>query len=138
MAGAASQVSAQVPSQDAATNTGGVKAPRVPTTKAPKRLNELTLQHIVHRMRVSYPALRAAKVDSTLQQMVLAELISQCHNEATEVVVPEGAKLQTVSRETYQKYREMLSGLTEQNLPQVTGQLIQLGLTPGAGRMATV
>ena len=44
-------------------------------------------------MRVSYPALRAAKVDSALRQLFLAELISQAYNEAGAVVVPEGTSV---------------------------------------------
>jgi hypothetical protein len=35
----------------------------------------------VQRMRVSYPALRAAKVDPALKQLFLAELISQSYND---------------------------------------------------------
>jgi hypothetical protein len=50
---------------DASTNTGGVRyrppVARQPAKVAKKRL--LSAEQIVERMRVSYPALRAAKVD---------------------------------------------------------------------------
>ena len=63
---------------DASTNTGGVRFR--PTTKQPpkvvtKRL--LSAAQIVDRMRVSYPALRAAKVDPGLKRLFLAELMTQ-------------------------------------------------------------
>jgi hypothetical protein len=63
--------------QDVSTNTGGVKW-RPATTKAPKEVKRklLTAEQIVERMRVSYPALRAAKVDPGLKRLFLAELMT--------------------------------------------------------------
>jgi hypothetical protein len=49
---------------DASTNTGGVRTkpqPKQPPKEVKKRM--LSAEQIVDRMRVSYPALRAAKVD---------------------------------------------------------------------------
>jgi hypothetical protein len=40
-------------------------------------------------MRVSYPALRASKVDPGLKKLFLAELMTQALNEGMEVIVPE-------------------------------------------------
>jgi hypothetical protein len=58
------------------TNTGGVKW-------RPKEVKKrvLSAEQIVDRMRVSYPALRAAKVDNSLRQLFLAELMTQSVNE---------------------------------------------------------
>ena len=75
-------------SQPAATVSGGSKKPRTPRAAKP-----LDLQTIVQRMRISYPALRAAKIDPTLRQLVLAELIGQCYNESGSIVVPDGAMI---------------------------------------------
>ncbi len=50
---------------DVSTNTGGVRY-RPPVAKQPAKLAKrklLSAEQIVDRMRVSYPALRAAKVD---------------------------------------------------------------------------
>ena len=44
------------------------------------------------------------------------------------MVVPEGTAIKMVSAETFLKYKEALLGLTEDNLPQVTAKLVQLGL----------
>ena len=51
---------------------------RPATTKAPKEVKRklLTAEQIVERMRVSYPALRAAKVDPGLKRLFLAELMT--------------------------------------------------------------
>jgi hypothetical protein len=46
-------------------------------------------------------------------------------------VVPEGTAIKMVSRDTFSKYKEALSGLTEDNLAQVTARLVQLGLGSG-------
>ena len=63
-------------------------------------------------MRVSYPALRAAKVDPGLKRLFLAELMTQALNEGMEVIVPEGTSTRVVTRDTFQQYKEALSGLT--------------------------
>ena len=115
--------------RDMATNTGGVKW-RPPAKKTEKR-RLLSTEQIVERMRVSYPALRAAKVDPALKQLFLAELLTQAHNERSTVVVPEGTALKMVSSETFSKYKEALSGLNEENVANVTTKLIQLGLAGG-------
>ena len=52
-------------------------------------------------MRISYPALTAARFDPNLKQMFLAELISQSYNDGTQVVVPEGANVKVVTKETF-------------------------------------
>jgi hypothetical protein len=52
----------------------------------------------VARMQVSYPALRAAKVDPGLRKLILAELITQALNEGIEVIIPEGTAMRIVSR----------------------------------------
>jgi hypothetical protein len=41
-----------------------------------------------------------------------------------QVVVPEGAALKMVSQDTFKKYKEALSGLNEENIPQVTAKLV--------------
>lgn len=76
---------------DMGTNTGGVALPKgraarpaqAPKTggKPPPGKRLLSTEKIVERMRVSYPALRAARVDPALKQLFLAELISQAHND---------------------------------------------------------
>ncbi len=49
-----------------------------PKEAAKKKL--LSTEQIVERMRVSYPALRVAKVDPGLKQLFLAELMTQALN----------------------------------------------------------
>ena len=75
-------------------------------------------------MRVSYPALRAAKVDQGLKRLFLEELMTQALNEGMEVVIPEGTTTRMVSRETFAQYKEALSGLTQDNLQEVTARLV--------------
>lgn len=51
---------------------------RPQVTKPPKEVKRrlLSAEQIVERMRVSYPALRAAKVDPSLKRLFLAELMT--------------------------------------------------------------
>lgn len=58
--------------RDMSTNTGGAKW-RPPQAKTKKLL---TTEEIVGRMRVSYSALRAAKLDAGLRQLILSELMT--------------------------------------------------------------
>jgi hypothetical protein len=52
-------------------------------------------------------------------------------NEGMEVVIPEGTSTRTVPRDTFQAYKEALSGLTQDNMQEVTAKLVQLGLAGG-------
>ena len=83
----------------------------------------------MERMRVSYPALRAAKVDPGLKRLFLAELMTQALNEGMEVIIPEGIATRIVLRETFQKYKETVSGLNAGDTQrEVLNKLVQLGL----------
>jgi len=88
----------------------------------------------VERLRVSYPALTAAKVDPGLKRLFLAELITQHHNEGMEVVLPEGTATRVVSRDTFNQYRDTLSGLdVGGRRREVEDELMRIGLS-GGGR----
>ena len=78
------------PTAEAGVQTGGPKeAGRVvrggPQGRVPKAS---TTKDIVSRIRISYSALRAARVDGALRQLLLAELITQTYNEGGSLVVP--------------------------------------------------
>ncbi len=105
---------------------GPPKAEKVVDTKA-----------IVGRIRISYPALRAARVDGGLRQLLMAELIAQTHSEGGSLVVPQGLRVQPVAPEQYRKYKEALPGLTEANAHLVQAKLIEMGLQPNAGEVMT-
>ena len=53
------------------------------------------------RMQVSYPALRAAKVDPGLRKLILAELLTQALDEGIEVIIPEGTATRIISRDHF-------------------------------------
>jgi hypothetical protein len=57
--------------------------------------------------------------------------MTQALNEGMEVVLPEGTTTRMVSRDTFAQYKEALSGLTQENLHEVTARLVQLGLASG-------
>lgn len=80
---------------------------------------------------MSFPALSAAKADPGLKRLLLAELMTQALNEGMEVIIPKGTAMRTVPHKTFQKYKESLSGLTQDNLHEVTAELVEVGL---AGR----
>ncbi len=78
---------------------------------------------------MSYPALRAAKVDPGLKRLFLAELVTQALNEGMEVIIPEGTAMRIISRDTFQKYKETVSGLIAGDTQrEVLNKLVQLGL----------
>lgn len=66
-----------------------------------KKRQLLTAEQIVEQMRVSYPAFRAAKVNSSLKRLLLAELITQALNEVMELIIPAGTATRTVPRNTF-------------------------------------
>ncbi len=88
---------------------------------------------MLSRIRVSYTALRAAKVDGALRGLLLAELITQLYNEGGALVIPQGLRLQTVPENKYSDYKSALSGLTEGNMGSVASKLVEMGLNPDAG-----
>lgn len=123
------------PTAEAGVQTGGPKeAGRVvrggPQGRVPK---VSTTKDIISRIRISYSALRASRVDSALRQLLLAELISQTYNEGGSLIVPQGMRFQPLPNEQYTRYKEALSGLNADNAHQVTQKLVEMGLQPGAG-----
>jgi hypothetical protein len=50
--------------------------------------------------------------------------MTQAMNEGMEVVIPEGTSTRTVPRDTFQAYKEALSGLTQDNMQEVTAKLV--------------
>lgn len=48
---------------------------------------------LLGRIRVSYTALRAAKVDVALRGLLIAELITQLYNEGGALVMPVGLRV---------------------------------------------
>jgi hypothetical protein len=84
---------------------------------------------VIDRLRVSYPALKAAKVDPGLKRLFLAELITQACDEGIEVILPEGTSTRIVSREDYKRYRDTMAGLeAAERQREVQGRLVQMGL----------
>ncbi len=79
-----------------------------------------TTKDIISRIRISYSALRAARVDGALRQLLLAELITQTYNEGGSLVVPQGMRFQPLPGDQYTRYKEALSGLTSDNAHLVT------------------
>ena len=48
----------------------------------------LTVSEIVGRVRLSFPLMKAASVDTVLHQMLISELLSQVEREGGAVVLP--------------------------------------------------
>jgi hypothetical protein len=62
---------------DNETQTGKPKIPGMTwLPKAPKEKAKLTNGTILERIRLTYPILRASRVDSALRQLILSELLS--------------------------------------------------------------
>ena len=84
--------------------------PRPP--KEPKVKGPLTNGTILDRIRLTYPVLRASKVDSALRQLILSELLSQVYKEGGSVVIPTGIRLQPVGEKQFADYNGQLAGIT--------------------------
>ena len=105
---------------DAETNTGGVGW-RPPKPKAPD-----TLEKIVNCIRISYPVLKASKVDNMLRSMLLAELIQATVSQQQTIFLPEGATYHVLPTESFKKLREVYSGVTRDNVEQIAANIKQL------------
>ena len=56
--------------------------------QGPAKEKKLDTGTILSRIRVSYSALRAAKMDSALRGLLMAELITKLYNEGGALVIP--------------------------------------------------
>ena len=121
------------PTAEAAVQTGGVKGSGKVVYWPAKEGKKLDTGVMLNRIRVSYTALRAAKVDGALRGLLLAELITQLYNEGGTLLIPQGLRLQTVANDKYSEYKSALSGLTESNVANVASKLVEMGLNPDAG-----
>jgi hypothetical protein len=104
------------------------KPPKEPKVKGP-----LTNGTILDRIRLTYPILRASRVDSALRQLILSELLSQVYKEGGSVVIPTGVRLQPVGEKQFAEYKAQLAGITQENAGEITARLIELGMHPNAG-----
>ena len=83
----------------AATSGVGVQAgaPQVATTMGTMaRGRVLTVSEIVGRVRLLFPLMKAAAVDTVLHQMLISELLSQVKYEGGAVVLPMHLRVHTV------------------------------------------
>ena len=79
---------------DATAQTGGAPGVGRLLKGPPKQPPVLDSATIIRRMRVSYPALRAASIDGALRALLASELLTQIFNEGGSLVVPAGLKIQ--------------------------------------------
>lgn len=79
------------------TQTGRPKIPGMTwLPKPPKEKSPLSNGTILERIRLTYPILRASRVDTALRQLILSELLTQVYKEGGSVVIPTGMRLQPV------------------------------------------
>jgi hypothetical protein len=72
----------------------------------------LTNSTILERIHLTYPILRASRVDAALIQLILSELLSQVYREGGSVVMPTGIRLQPVGEQQFMEYKTQLAGIT--------------------------
>ena len=97
----------------ATTGVGGqVGALQVPTTKGAMACGRaLTVSEIVGRVRLLFPLMKAAAMDTVLRQMLISELLSQVEHEGGAVVLPMHLQVHTVEADCFHEYKNQLSGL---------------------------
>ena len=107
-------------------------APQVATTMGTMaRGRVLTVSEIVGRVRLLFPLMKAAAVDTVLHQMLISELLSQVEHEGGAVVLPMHLWVHTVEADCFCEYKNQLSGLTTENINEVCDRIAALGLYMG-------
>ena len=91
----------------------------------------LSVSDIVGRIRLSYPMLQAAAVDSVLRQMIISELVSQVEREGGAVVLPRHLRVHAVEPDRFRDYKNEISGLTAENISAVRAWIVEMGLDCG-------
>ena len=91
----------------------------------------LTVSEIVGRVRLSFPLMKAASVDTVLRQMLISELLSQVERKGGAVVLPMHLRVHTVDDDRFREYKNQLSGLTTENVDEVREKIAAMGLYTG-------
>lgn len=104
---------------------GGTKPPKLHPLVRQRKVDVGTL---ISRMRVSYNVLRAAASDAALRHLLIAELVQQSISEGSAIALPRGMRVHTLSPAEFGEFKESLSGLTLENLPEVQAKLMEMGL----------
>ena len=126
-----------------ATATTGVGvqagAPQVPTTKGAMALGQaLTVSETVGRVRLLFPPMKAAAMDTVLHQMLFSELLSQVEHGGRAVVLPMHLQVHTVEAHCFREYKNQFSGLMTENVDKVYDHIAALGLYTGPVSEAAV
>ena len=74
-----------------------------------------TLDRVLQCLRTSIPLVKAMKLDADLRKLLLAQMVSAHTAAGLSLVVPEQALVQRVTDEEFRKYRNLLSGITNEN-----------------------
>ena len=75
-----------------------------------------TVEDTVSKLRISYPFLRAAKVDYLLRQLVLAHMINMNHSEGEGIFLPNGMPVEYLTEEEFRIARDSLAGVVPAHL----------------------
>ena len=75
-----------------------------------------TVEDTVSKLRISYPFLRAAKVDYLLRQLVLAHMVDMNHSEGEGIFLPEGMPVERLTEEEFRTARDSLAGVVPAHL----------------------
>ena len=65
------------------------------------------------------PILKAVKVDDNLRRLILVELVNEQVLAGQQVVIPESIIVQCISDKEWLRYRELLSGITDDNVHEI-------------------
>ena len=66
-----------------------------------------------------------------MRQLFLSEIVQQIVNKGGALVLPRGMRVLPVDKEKFATYRDELSGLTAENMSEVKGKLVELGISTG-------
>lgn len=104
-------------------NEGGVlgstaeqPAPKKKPNAVERALNVDTRQ-LVGKLAVSFPVLRACASDAVLRALLIAELASLALDAGGPVILPRGARVQTLEPDEWVAFKNELSGLNGNNWP---------------------
>ena len=66
-----------------------------------------------------------------MRQLFLSEMVQQIVNEGRALVLLRVMRVLPVDKEKFAIYRDELSGLTAENMSEVKGKLVELGISTG-------
>ena len=85
------------------------------------------LAKVIARLRTSLPVMKVVKLDEDVRKLLITEMVAMHLKDGLALVLPETQVVHRVSDDEFRRYRDLLSGINDDNAAQVRQQLAELG-----------